>query len=418
MRPGIHLRRGVAVAATLVVAGCGTLQIGRLGSAASERSTLATAAGDAVRYTVTGTTPALLSQIDRLGLDIEAQDPIRRRARVTETAANRQQLAAMGLTIAEEVDVKATPGIDPGYMGYPAIVQTMQALAGAHGDVATIHNIGPSWETSRGRANRPILAMRIGPAPSPELPVVVFVAEQHAREIVTPEMAIRVIRMLLEGRKADAGLANIVSRCETWVVPMSNPDGHAKVVAGENRRKNMNDTQTGPGLLGLDGNAFPGVDLNRNFPFHWGEVGASREPLSPTFRGAAGGSEPETQALMRLIGGRKARYMMSYHSYSNLILWPWGHTEAPAPDPRLPAIGQKLAQLTGYRGIQSKDLYMTSGDISDWAFGTQGTMAFTAEVGSWDDGFTPPFSKVPQYWRENEPAARYLLELAAGIATP
>ncbi|MEB3237007.1 MAG: M14 family zinc carboxypeptidase [Candidatus Sericytochromatia bacterium] len=409
--------KGLALATALVLAGCGQLGLPGLGRV-SQGQTGSNADASLVRYTVTGTTPALLGKVDRLGLEIEAQDPVGHRARVTGTPGDRARLTALGLSVAEEVRTAANPGIDSSYMGYAGVVQTMQALASAHGDVASIHNIGPSWETSRGRANRPILAMRIGPAAAADLPVVVFVAEQHAREIVTPEMGIRVIRMLLEGRKTDPALADITGRCETWVVPMSNPDGHAKVVAGENRRKNMNDSQGGMGLLGLDGNAFPGVDLNRNFPFHWGEVGASKDPLSPTFRGAAGGSEPETQALMRLIGGRNARYMMSYHSYSNLILWPWGHTEAPAPDPRLPGIGRKLAQLTGYRGIQSKDLYLTSGDISDWAFGTQGTMAFTAEVGSWDDGFTPPFAKVPQYWRENEPAARYLLELAAGLATP
>ena len=53
-----------------------------------------------------------------------------------------------------------------------------------------------------------------------------------------------------------------------------------------------------------------------------------------------------------------------------------------------------------------------SGDTTDWAFGEHGILAYTSEIGSWGDGFDPPFSKMGQFWKENEPGARLLLQLA------
>ncbi|MBM3276046.1 MAG: hypothetical protein FJZ00_12915, partial [Candidatus Sericytochromatia bacterium] len=69
-------------------------------------------------------------------------------------------------------------------------------------------------------------------------------------------------------------------------------------------------------------------------------------------------------------------------------------------------------QLSGYKPQQSKDLYRTSGDTTDWAFGSQGILAYTTEIGSWRDGFDPPYSRVAAFWKENEPGARYLLKTA------
>ncbi|MFP5502480.1 MAG: M14 family zinc carboxypeptidase, partial [Candidatus Sericytochromatia bacterium] len=140
--------------------------------------------------------------------------------------------------------------------------------------------------------------------------------------------------------------------------------------------------------------------------------GASSHPSHATFRGPGAFSEPETQAIKTLVESRKFTMLMTYHSFSNLILWPWGNTDAPPPDKRLPAIGKKLGDLSGYKPQQSVDLYPTSGDTTDWAFGEHGIMAYTTEIGSWNDGFDPPYSRMTKFWAENEPGARLMLQLA------
>lgn len=72
-----------------------------------------------------------------------------------------------------------------------------------------------------------------------------------------------------------------------------------------------------------------GTDGNRNFDFHWGEIGASSSPCSETFRGETAFSEPETIALqnaLRSLGGN-CKFYLTLHSYGQYLLYPWGWTE-------------------------------------------------------------------------------------------
>jgi len=71
-----------------------------------------------------------------------------------------------------------------------------------------------------------------------------------------------------------------------------------------------------------------GTDANRNFDFHWGEVGASSYSCADTFRGETAFSEPETQLVRDLLlslSGR-GKFYLTLHSYGNYLLYPWGWT--------------------------------------------------------------------------------------------
>jgi hypothetical protein len=98
----------------------------------------------------------------------------------------------------------------------------------------------------------------------------------------------------------------------------------------------------------------------------------------------------------------KPTYLLSFHAYSNLVLWPWGYTDEAPPDARLPLVGKRLGQVSGYEAGQSgPTLYPTAGDDTDWAFAELGTLAYTIEVGDFNDGFAPPYRDVPRLWKPN-----------------
>ena len=61
---------------------------------------------------------------------------------------------------------------------------------------------------------------------------------------------------------------------------------------------------------------------------------------------------------------------MSYHSYGEMILYPWGYTFAPPPDEALfSAVAEKMASHNGYEwGQASTTLYPANGDLDDWAY--------------------------------------------------
>src|SRR5690606_4396201 len=114
-----------------------------------------------------------------------------------------------------------------------------------------------------------------------------------------------------------------------------------------------------------------------------------------------------------------ARVLLSFHTYSELILYPWGHTYDPVDNKTDLAVFEKMATTMArwnkYTPQQSSDLYITSGDTTDWAYGEHGIFAFTFELSPksmWDGGFYPGQKAIDPTFRDNLKPALYLLELA------
>ncbi|MEB3298462.1 MAG: M14 family metallopeptidase [Candidatus Sericytochromatia bacterium] len=420
MRPKSFARLAATLGTLAVLAGCyfqggtGTALGGR-GVQVLEKA-FATGSREAIvsyRYQ----SAADLTRMVDSGMDVWGVDSNRKVAygRVT-----RDQLNALRQR-PDAVQIETGPQIyndfDEGYHTYSTMLEDLRNLAASRPDICDLVDLGPTWETTAGKAQRRIWALHIHRGDASSRPGVIYLGNHHAREIVTPEISLNIAHMIVDQEGKDPAMTAAVQDLDIWVVPMVNPDGHALAAQGHDWRKNTN---LGNLLLDL-GPTGPGVDLNRNYAHHWGEGGASTNPQAPTFRGSGPGSEPETQAVMKLVSSRPFSFLMTYHSYSNLILWPWGYSDQPPPSTELVAIGQKLGQLSGYKPQQSKDLYRTSGDLTDWSYGARGILSYTTEIGSFRDGFDPPYREVARFWRENEPGARLLLQLAdrpSAIAGP
>jgi len=67
-----------------------------------------------------------------------------------------------------------------------------------------------------------------------------------------------------------------------------------------------------------------GVDLNRNWDWHWAESSASHDPCDDTFAGPHAFSEPETRAVSDFILDHRDRIQViiqyRYDSNESLIL--------------------------------------------------------------------------------------------------
>jgi len=170
---------------------------------------------------------------------------------------------------------------------------------------------------------------------------------------------------LLQQYGNDNVVTGLVNSVIFDIVPLVNPDGYEYAWSTnrlwrKNRRANSGGTY--------------GVDLNRNWDDHWGGEGSSKTPSSDTYCGTKAFSEPESSAL--------ANYMSSlpnivsgidFHSYSQLILRPYGWTNANSPDePELRAIGDgvhyTIQEVYGmdYESVKSIELYITTGTSTDW----------------------------------------------------
>ena len=168
-----------------------------------------------------------------------------------------------------------------------------------------------------------------------------------------------------------------------------------------------------------------GVDLNRNYGYSWGydDRGSSPIPSSDVYRGAEPFSEPETRAVRDFFFERDFRALVSYHSYSQVILYPWGFTTAPTDrDGLLESLAASMSNLMqpvngrayGF-GRAGDSFYLTNGDTTDWAFGLAGIPAYTIELPPVDQlggGFFNAEQDIAPIFRENLPAALHLIDWA------
>lgn len=267
-------------------------------------------------------------------------------------------------------------------------------------------------------------------------------AQIHAREIATSEMAWRFMTRLVDGWKRDPQTTSLLKSTEVWIVPQVNPDGvdivqHGITAHGTGydspawQRKNDDEAQTPPGGCSAEGEwafAQPGVDLNRNNDFQWGGQGTSTDPCDQQYLGIAPDSEPETTAMQSLFAElfRDQRgsgaddpappnttgAMVTMHTDSGLVLLPWSYdSTVHAPnDAGLRSMAFRQSYFNHYPAGQSGEvLYNAAGTSDDWTYATLGIASFTWEL----DGtgscstFLPPYTCMDAYETTNLPGLFY-----------
>lgn len=267
----------------------------------------------------------------------------------------------------------------------------------AHPEICAIEVIGKSHE------NRDIFALRItrDPLQTNDRPSILIMGVHHSREWIACEVPISIMQRLVDGYYTDDHIKYLVDNREIWVVPIVNPDGYEysrnnSKYWRKNRRKNDNGTY--------------GVDPNRNYGYNWGNVGASSNPSSDTYHGPYAFSEPETQAI-RDLGLRKGFTAdLSYHSYGELILYPWSYGYDEAPDKELfIKVANRMSAKNNYRVKKSSSLYPSMGDTDDWMYGVTGSISFTPELAR---SFIPSTSQIDKICKVNVDAALELIDMA------
>ncbi|MBT5281459.1 MAG: hypothetical protein HOJ55_03450 [Euryarchaeota archaeon] len=232
-------------------------------------------------------------------------------------------------------------------------------------------------------------------------------------------------------------------------------------------RKNLRDnTVTGvtplPDLDEQVDEGCDGVDLNRNYQFEWGAPLGATGPLFPgacyagqnndVYNGPVddtdndgdgqwnedhvdgkdddadglvdedwwgGNTEPETKFIQDLTemnddnnnGGSDFPVTLTWHSFSELILYPWGHCQnCDNPDQeQLKYHGDVMATMSNYENMQSSGLYPTSGDFCDWHYGLFTSYCYTMEIGN---AFHEQPQNIDDILLRNVGMGMYMIEIA------
>ena len=383
-------------------------------SRASAEYSVLNVTSSAQRNTIAGTGAAINGPEDSRLIISATKDEVRR-------------IQSLGFTvIKEEAPAVSTQDVTP--FDFPPADSTFHNFAEATADINNVVAAHPDLisKTLIGKSfqNRDIIALKISDnvATDENEPEVLFTAHQHAREHLTIEMALYLIHLFTES--TEQHVRDLVNSREIWIVPDMNPDGGEFDIstgsyAGWRKNRQPN-----------TGSSNVGTDENRNWNYNFGCCGGSSSSTgSETYHGASAESSPEVRNVAnfvrsRVIGGKQQIVTnIDFHTYSELVLWPYGYTTANT-GPGLTAddantfatLGRQMAQLNGYTPEQASDLYITDGTIDDWLWGNQRIYSYTFEMfpasGGGLSGFYPPDEQIVPQTTRNKSAVLLLLDFS------
>ncbi len=247
-------------------------------------------------------------------------------------------------------------------------------------------------------------------------PEVLYTGLHHAREPMSYMNLFYFMYWLVENYETDLEARGILDNRELWFIPAVNPDGliYNQSIApngGGLQRKNARETCS---------STPDGTDLNRNYSFYWGynEEGSSSDGCNETYRGSAPFSEPESQAIRDFVESHDFPIAFNYHSYSNLMIYPYGFNPSITPPQSdldiFVEYADDMTQFNGYlpgTGIETVG-YTVNGEACDWMYGEHQIIAFTPEIGNFNDGFWPSTNRIVPLCEENLYPNKFLARAA------
>jgi carboxypeptidase T len=269
---------------------------------------------------------------------------------------------------------------DEQYKNPQEIEDFVRDIHARYPDITELRSIGKSLE------GRDIWAIKISDNVRVDEvePVVLVNAMHHAREVMTPEITTDMVEYLVANYGSNADVTKWVDSYEIWVVPMFNVDGNNKMWNEDSMwRKNVRNGH--------------GVDLNRNYPAGWNSCkGSSANTGAQDYRGTAPASEPETQAMMNFVSEIKPVFDISYHSYSEIVIYPFGCKPNRTPTGQaVEAIGAEIGKILNYKpGTAWELLYNADGGDIDWMYTEHQVIPYVIELNSTWDGFHPNYKKM------------------------
>lgn len=351
-------------------------------------------------------------------------------------------LMLLGMLIIILLLTNNSKGDEGAYHSYEEMRAELENIESLHPNIAKVFNLSAEYCVNLTWQNRTVWAIKISDNVEEEEgePEVLYMGAHHAREWISVEVPMYFLNYLVDNYGKDPKVTWLVDNRQIWIVPMLNPDGVTySQTSYKMWRKNLRDND-GDGNFGEYGD---GVDLNRNYAFKWGGSGSSHNPASNIYCGPyddkdddndgqlnedpvdmkdndgdgkidedpnGGFSEPETQAIKALVENHNFVLSLSYHSYGELWIYPWGYTMEPTKDHDLfISIGKNCTEMNGYDLIQGPELYKTSGTSDDWLYGVHGILAFTPELGK---QFIPPEEQIEDICIENLGPNLYIAEVA------
>ncbi|XP_004642810.1 carboxypeptidase A2 [Octodon degus] len=253
------------------------------------------------------------------------------------------------------------------------ISQQMDRLVAEHPGLVSKVNIGSSFE------NRPLDVLKFGTGGNK--PAIWLDAGIHAREWVTQATALWIANKIASDYGNDPSITSILDTLDIFLLPVTNPDGY---VFSHTKNRMWRKTRSV-----VAGSFCVGTDPNRNWDAGFGGPGASNNPCSDSYHGPRANSEVEVKSIVDFIKSHgEVKAFITLHSYSQLLMFPYGYTCAKAKNfDELNEVAQKAAQsVTSLHGTKytvgpiCSVIYQASGGSIDWSYESGIKYSFALEL--------------------------------------
>ncbi len=235
------------------------------------------------------------------------------------------------------------------YRDYDAALQTIDELCRQYPNIIKAETIGYSLE---GRA---IIAVKISDhvKMTEAEPPIAFEAGMHGDEIISSEVAMRLIEYLCLHYGKDQKINELIEQREIWILPFANPDG----------------------TVGQQRNNAASIDLNRDWGYMWQGWGNSKAPYS----------QPESQAMYQWINTHNFVAIQSLHAGTQMISLLWSCQKEVFPDYQASVLLAEnyIRNLVGIEmgvGCGFERLYPVFGSAKDAFYAFQGSLSWTTEL--------------------------------------
>lgn len=270
----------------------------------------------------------------------------------------------------QQLDVGAAAVPDPSwfeaYHSYADHLTFLSDLQAAFPDNSEIYESGTSFE------GREITGIHLwGSAGKGSNPAINFHGTVHAREWITTMVNEYIAWQLVVGYGNDTSVKAYLDNYDFYITPVVNPDGFVYTQTSNRLWRKNRQTRSGTSAIG--------TDVNRNWPYEWEGQGSSTSPSSETYRGEEAGDTPENLGLRTLTddlaSGQGLKLYIDWHSYSQLILLPYGYScsaRAANIDEQIDLAGGVASAIAAPYGTQfeygptCETIYQTNGGSNDY----------------------------------------------------
>jgi carboxypeptidase T len=302
------------------------------------------------------------------------------------------------------------------YFTYPEMTDLLQELYINNSDIMMLESIGKTYQ------GRDIWMIKLSDnaEQNENEPGVLFMAAHHGNEKASFEVLIYFIRHMInyynrentdddgdglinedtidgidndndgiiDEDPSEDRVRNAIDNTQIFIIPMVSPDG-----VEANSRKNCAPNY-GPFGKSSDITSY-GVNLNRNyddnwflyyiFPTHY-HYAINTFDSSFNYRGPYPFSENETKAVRDFVNIHDISISLSFHSFSEVILYPWMHTSKPTPHEDLfISIGENMSRINNYYLYTGRNYIIpryggTLGSSENWLYREHEIISFTMEL--------------------------------------